>query len=734
MKGLVSPPQLHEWKCLSLIGSHYSANGDSVRSLLRYHDEKEGFAPMTRSRLCSGVPSLSHSGSIQCTHRPQKVSVLEDWCTLVRRRYEKGWRSRRLWCCPYTDIVIHTLPNEVPDCAPFCVYSMDASEESQRCGNQSMWDTVYPVPRRVETGSGLYQTMRLDALVNMEFDEEGEMPDESRRAPMDWHRYYLCPVYTPHSTAAGVTRSLCKGCRVRLRTDSLLKSLNRVLNACVNGSDDSTESNSTGAWDLWCDGLVTQVSDTVVGRVLSALRSESISSYQCPTAFIRQEHRLLVINVSPGVVMRKIGGYWRDTNTMWDEETRHAMELPLTVMSSVEDLTSFMPSTVPYIKFDEPPRPLVASNHCLQAVCAPYLDSQSVIRPLHYSNPLVLTRSTALIMKAYEEGDLDCALPGMNLRVLYLNLGDGYEDAIIVSEKYAKEGHFDIEVKSLHTLPMSVERVKNGDTITREKHSWWKIPVPGVVESQTVKDLANGYMVHTTRQQSLVSGDKIATLHGQKGVVILWSESRMPIGVDGDKRLEFDAIVSTSSITNRSTAGQVMESGMGLKMQTEGKTIVVGDHDVYRDTPTCNVWTSHGCVMRTKVPSGKYERTRATYGVARFLRLTQIVYDKWHYTHDIAGRNTAKLPTGRTRGGPIRLGEMEFVALYANMPREIVADLSDRRSVVVAKICTKCKRSAWLCTCGSDKSWASTKIPYNLLQYDCALALTQSRSIQFVIE
>ena len=427
----------------------------------------------------------------------------------------------------------------------------------------------------------------------------------------------------------------------------------------------------------------------------------------------------------------------------WDMETLQACGLGVTILHELEDLTSFMPATVPYLVYDKAPRPLVASNNCLQAICLPYLDSQSVITPLCASLPLVETRVGRLVRGAMMDGHTSCALPGANMMVLYYNLGDNYEDAIVVNRKFVDEGHFAIEVRSQHDLDTNTRPVDVGDSIKRDTHRWWKLPVEGKVTQEYTRDDTYSYVVHVTRIQQLVDGDKLATPHGQKGVARLWSDENMPIGVVDGKEIKFDAVISTSSITNRGTAGQVMEgfagyrqlvrnrSGSGRRLRNWDSKLVKG-REVCVDECSCSVLLGpQKRVAVRSVAGGGYEPTVASFGYLRMYRLTQIVYDKYHYTHRAAGRNMVQPPKGRTRGGAVRLGEMEMMALYTHRKPGIIRDLSDRRSVCVAKVCLKCRRSAWLCTCGNDKSWASFKVPYPLLEYDCIMALTQRRSIEF---
>ena len=92
----------------------------------------------------------------------------------------------------------------------------------------------------------------------------------------------------------------------------------------------------------------------------------------------------------------------------------------------------------------------------------------------------------------------------------------------------------------------------------------------GKLVSQT-KTESGKLSVKVLRYFTPVTGDKLATGHGQKGTIQLEKQVDMPWGVDETgEAIVFDIVVSMSSISNRLTTGQYYEMVSGVKGLREG--------------------------------------------------------------------------------------------------------------------------------------------------------------------
>lgn len=151
------------------------------------------------------------------------------------------------------------------------------------------------------------------------------------------------------------------------------------------------------------------------------------------------------------------------------------------------------------------------------------------------------------------------SVPGLDLTVCIANFNDNYEDCFMVSRSAADRGCFMTSCYTSHKISDSESIPDRGRRALTSSNRWWKADTPGTVLSVS---LASGgeRSVRVHRVSKLVSGDKLSTHHGQKGVVKLVRDEDMPWGVGslGDI-VHFDLIMALSSVVNRVTLGQCDE-------------------------------------------------------------------------------------------------------------------------------------------------------------------------------
>ncbi|RKF53223.1 hypothetical protein GcM3_220015 [Golovinomyces cichoracearum] len=265
----------------------------------------------------------------------------------------------------------------------------------------------------------------------------------------------------------------------------------------------------------------------------------------------------------------------------------------------------------PYLEDDRPPRTLLASGQTVQAICYPWAPATAKVSPSHSSKPLVTTSFMRTVQEDQESNKeaIWDILPGEDMLMCLCNLPLNYDDAMIVSNKFADYGGFE-------TLSVCTYRLFSNDTIPvlgeeicGKKHKWWKIPcsnhcvckgfkpninmknvmkivsdprVPSavVLKSNTAE---NGeYQIRVLSHAQLLTGDKISTTHGQKGVVRIVQSQDLPMIVMKDgSTMVADLYMAVGSATSRQTVGQIFESSQAYACAiSEEKNYVAQEDDV----------------------------------------------------------------------------------------------------------------------------------------------------------
>ena len=100
-------------------------------------------------------------------------------------------------------------------------------------------------------------------------------------------------------------------------------------------------------------------------------------------------------------------------------------------------------------------------------------------------------------------------------------------------------------------------------TILPHSVPWWQNHFDGVVSS--IEGIGNGKVKLVVVSHCLpVNGDKFTTLHGQKGVVTILDDYRMP-SINGKTA---DIVIASSSIIKRQTTSQLLEAASNMHCVT----------------------------------------------------------------------------------------------------------------------------------------------------------------------
>ncbi|MBT3405086.1 DNA-directed RNA polymerase subunit B [archaeon] len=188
-------------------------------------------------------------------------------------------------------------------------------------------------------------------------------------------------------------------------------------------------------------------------------------------------------------------------------------------------------------------------------------------------------------------------------------------------------------------------------------------------------------------------GDKFATAHGQKGVIgAIVPESDIPFTANGVRP---DVIFNPHGLPSRMTVGYLLELLAGkvgcLRGETVDGTSFSGEGKKELEAQLTKLGFRYdGKETMYNGVTGKRMEARIFIGDLYYLKLKYMVGNKIH------GRASGKVALltrqpveGRSRGGALRLGEMEQQALVAHGASLLLKERYDSDKVVLP-ICTKC--------------------------------------------
>ena len=240
----------------------------------------------------------------------------------------------------------------------------------------------------------------------------------------------------------------------------------------------------------------------------------------------------------------------------------------------------------------------------------------------------------------------------------------------------------------------------------------------GTVEAVFITEDEDGnkiVQVKVRDQRIPEPGDKFATSHGQKGVLgLLLEEEDVPFTSKG---IRPDIMFNPHGLPSRMTVGYLLELLAGKVGCLSGEIVDgtafsgVGKEELETQLERLGFSYDGKETMRSGV-TGKKISAKIFVGNLYYLKLKYMVANKLH------GRASGKVALltrqpveGRSRGGALRLGEMEQQALVAHGAALLLKERYDSDKVVLP-ICSKCGsvaiedniRNKKVCSvCGSEE-------------------------------
>jgi hypothetical protein len=697
------------------------------------------------------------------------ISVLTD---LIAQAIDSGtlWNYHNLDLCKkqdnlwyvnddivddYFNILLNKLSNL--NYVPMSAHTTHAYLETQNVNLHTPMVDIYMLPRNATPSTGLLGTLHNNQLIDMAPNELPSEPSKRDRSFFDEYAGFICASHTSHSTDAGRVRRVTCGISIRLISNQMLESISAM-------SDVITISNESDSWTIYCMGHVVHVTEDTITKLSEQHAYDRRNNNTSYSLYISISNKLCVLCISPGnLIKRTTNNIFSDNIEYYKSDKFNKSFVPFidTVgKDSTRSMFSAYYTLIPYIKSDRAPRPSISSAQTTQAVCLPWCPATATVSPCYTFTPLVYTELYSLVLRdiedAYTETSLGNYLIGENISVLYLNLPDTYEDAIIVSQKYVDNGGF-------NTMSLCKYLISTSDAVPEVNQKmcsvvfiWWKGACEkgclhtleytkstskfyrvgrihtGVVTAVNFTD-SGDYSITIRSFQQLQTGDKLTTGHGQKGVVKITDYIDMPIAhMDDGQTYIPDIVVAMSSIICRQTNGQLYETQHGLDVLKNNAFRIVGDNDTLDNFE--EVYVTDGMTGKYFTTIDANENiipTRASFGYVRVNNQTQMTREKHHTSSKSVGKHTAKTPVRRSRGGGVTLGEMEIQAALSSGLRNIVTELVNRGDIVSIPVCIVCKRLQVLCTCDVNTNTVDVNMPYETIVVDCTNAVVYGGSFEY---
>jgi DNA-directed RNA polymerase II subunit RPB2 len=266
---------------------------------------------------------------------------------------------------------------------------------------------------------------------------------------------------------------------------------------------------------------------------------------------------------------------------------------------------------------------------------------------------------------------------GIDIKPRFENYNNLNSDGIPIINKYMREGdamigkveqedEFKNDINAFFSESITSTKYIDKSLMTNKTNY-------GTIDSVYMykKDKENKLKLRIRKMRRPVLGDKLASMHGQKGVCgMILPQVEMPFTKDG---LVPDIIINPHAIPSRMTIGHLLECVVNRYACNVGREIdgtAYDNHDTesYFEKLQEQGVDRHSNEIMYNARTGEQLKTDIFVGPTYYYRLKHMVNDKINYRDDKGPiENMTKQPTeGRGNGGGLRIGEMETNAIIAH--------------------------------------------------------------------
>lgn len=329
-------------------------------------------------------------------------------------------------------------------------------------------------------------------------------------------------------------------------------------------------------------------------------------------------------------------------------------------------------------------------------------------------------RKSASQMKKHENGKSDKYGDRVPEKVSHRHLG---KDGIVEVGPKVENGDAYLTKK----VPLNTSATEIGSDVGTDEFKdidmLYKLPDPCYIDKVMVSNTSGDVpmlKISTRQTRRPEIGDKFSSRHGQKGVVgIIAEQTDLPFTDEG---IVPDLVMNPHGFPSRMTVGKMLElvaGKAGILRGTEEYGTAFGGSKI-EDMSQVLIdrgFSYSGKDFMTCGITGEALPAYVFFGPIYYQKLKHMVQDKMHARATGPRQIMSRQPTeGRSRGGGLRLGEMERDCLIAYGASQLLLERlmlsSDKHECDICETCGMMGYHGWCQTCQTSKDVVTMTIPY----------------------
>lgn len=553
-----------------------------------------------------------HDGTTR-VFRPQRFDTLDDMVVHLTDKIEASRKAHHLWDMDgivtvtrddveshpdkfHKDFVTVSLHQMNHPYSPISVHTAQAYVESEKKRGKD--HTIFGLISQSTVVTGMHGGLHNNQSVEMGFEEKKGSKDSVKRTYNEEWLGFICAGHNAHSGDAGKSRRVASYTRARVIHTSILDPIKGIDKISQMPRD----------WILYCMGMTCRVDEECIWEIVHTLNEESRQYFTnqflelksqrkyCPATYmVYEDKKILYLSVSSGVLLRVLPGNVMIDSHMVNFQAPNSViehpKLPKKGRAAFDYNFSSFFHMAPFADQDRPPRGLFSSGQTTQAQFFPWSAATARVAPLHASRPIVGTKFIRDVEEDHENNPdaLWDIFPGEDLLVCYMNTPENFEDSMMLSSAFADRGAFSSLSLCTYRISDSEKLPEVGEKLCGKKYKWWKVDctdscvcklkdggkftstsgrVPSGRVHQIIRTEDGSISIKVLSFSQIITGDKVSTMHGQKGVVHIVPEVDLPVIVlKNGSTFKADIYIAVGSIVSRQTNGQIYESAYGSTLR-----------------------------------------------------------------------------------------------------------------------------------------------------------------------